>query len=131
MQHSFRVAAVRRGLDLITTMDWPSFESNYGQGPADGWDYGAGEAINYCLAIVDTYEFECRQTDGIAEAVQELGLTQIHCYWADELPVDPAPEVDTRENMIMELDENGVQSWGMNWWSANTSDQVWEYLKDL
>lgn len=56
---------------------------------------------------------------------------QIHCYWADELPVDPPPEIDTRENMIMEIREGGQQTWGMNWWSANLSDQVYGWLDEL
>ena len=119
------------GVELIATIDWPSFEANYGKGSLEGWDYGAGEARNYCLGITDTIGFYCRETEGVAEAFAALGLTQIHCYWSDELPYDPPPEIDTRENMIMEIDENGVQTWGMNWWSANIEDQVWGWVTKL
>ncbi len=119
------------GTELITTIDWGSFEDNYGLGPLRGWDYTEAEAVSYCVEIIDTIEFDCRQVDGVADAVAAVGLTQLHCYWSDELPYDPGPEIDTRENMLVHITEAGVLTWGMNWWSANTTDQVHGWVDDL
>ena len=116
------------GTAIFTTIDWDSFEPHYGDGPA-GPVYDELEARNYCWEIIGAIQFSCFTSDEDTAAIQSLGLTQIHCYWDEELPVDP--ETAEKAALTRDLTDDGVLTWGMNWWTANLTDQVYEWIASL
>jgi hypothetical protein len=113
------------GVSMTFSIDWPSHEAAYGDGPAGPGEYDELEALNYCYEIVSSIAFDCENDDGLAEKIQALGVTHIYCYYDAELPTD-----DIAENLQITV-EPPILAFGYNWWTGNLRDQVFDWERSL